>query len=158
MVSPWARRQLATRRRRRHWAIGLGVLGALVVVLAAVTVGVNVRSTSTSGPVTSPSGGGTTTIPASPTTSSAAAPGAPTISALTPSAGPAGQTIIVSGTNLISADGHVEVRFGGQAAPTSCPAPTSCTATVPSSATGGRVLVTVATAAGTSNGLWFTYR
>ncbi|HUO49273.1 MAG TPA: IPT/TIG domain-containing protein [Acidimicrobiales bacterium] len=139
--------------------LGLGFLGAIVVVLAAVTIGVSVHSNSTSAPLTSPSGG-STTVPGSistSSTSSAAAPGAPSISTLTPSSGSAGQAIVVSGTNLMSPDGHVEVRFGGQVAPTSCPTSSACTATVPASPVGARVPVTVGTAAGTSNGLWFTY-
>jgi len=155
MSSP-ASRHLLVARRRRRWAIGLGVLGVLVVVLAAVTVAVNVggSSKSTSSPTTSPEGSTTTT----PSGTSVAAGGAPTISSLTPSTGSAGQVVVVSGTNLVSANGHVEVRFGDLVAPTSCPTQGSCRATVPPSAAGGRVLVTVSTQSGTSNGLWFTYR
>ncbi len=107
------------------------------------------------------------TIPPGPTAPAAAAapapaaatPGAgPELSSMTPGHGTAGQTVVVSGTNLISSDGQVLARFNGEAAGTSCSTPTSCTLTVP--AIGGArstVTVTVTTAAGTSNTLTFSY-
>ena len=84
--------------------------------------------------------------------------GPPVLSALSPSTGAAGQSVIVSGTNFISADGVVQARFGGQLAPTACPVQTSCTVTVPTM-TGSptSVPVTVTTAGGTSNALTFTF-
>ena len=142
--------------------VGLEVLGGIVVVLAAVTVGVSLGGSpsSTSRPMTSPSGsasGTTSTVPATSSTSSAPPAGAPTISAITPSVGTPGPSVAVAGTNLISPGGHVAVRFGDQVAPTSCPTSTACTATVPPSSAGGRVLVTVTTQAGTSSGPWFAF-
>jgi hypothetical protein len=95
----------------------------------------------------------TTTAP------SAATPGAgPELSSITPAQGAAGQTVVVSGANLKSADGQVLARFNGQSAGTSCSAPTSCTLTVPAiSGAPSSVTVTVTTAAGTSNSLAFSY-
>lgn len=84
--------------------------------------------------------------------------GPPVLSALSPSTGAAGQSVTVSGTNFISADGVVQARFGGQLAPTACPVQTSCTVTVPTM-TGSptSVPVTITTAGGTSNALAFTF-
>jgi hypothetical protein len=83
---------------------------------------------------------------------------APLLSALSPHTGGAGQVVVVSGANLMSADGMVLARFGGQEAPTSCPVQTSCTVTVPANvAQGGVVPVTITTDAGTSNALTFDY-
>jgi hypothetical protein len=66
--------------------------------------------------------------------------------------------VVVSGVNLISADGQILARFNGAAAPTRCPTQTSCTVTVPSMGAGpSSVTLTVTTAAGTSNALTFSY-
>ncbi len=103
----------------------------------------------------------TTTAPvaSAPVTTAPPTPGgAPQISSLSPSQGAAGQTVVISGTNLISADGQILARFNGSATQTRCPTQTSCTVTVPdmgSPASG--VPVTVTTAAGTSNALTFQY-
>lgn len=83
---------------------------------------------------------------------------APTLSALTPSGGSAGQSIVISGTNFMSADGRIVARFGAQTAPTSCPVQTSCTVTVPPGAgSPAAVPVTITTDSGVSNTLTFTY-
>jgi hypothetical protein len=105
----------------------------------------------------SPAPGGTT--PAAPAASVPPVVGnAPLLSALSPHTGGAGQVVVVSGANLMSADGMVLARFGGQEAPTSCPVQTSCTVTVPANvAQGGVVPVTITTDAGTSNALTFDY-
>ncbi|HWC39254.1 MAG TPA: IPT/TIG domain-containing protein [Acidimicrobiales bacterium] len=97
----------------------------------------------------------TTTLPPPPATTSG---GGPELSSITPAQGTAGQTVVVSGTNLKSSDGQVLARFNGQPAGTSCPAPTSCTLTVPAiSGAPSSVTITVTTAAGTSNSLAFSY-
>jgi hypothetical protein len=65
---------------------------------------------------------------------------------------------MISGTNLVSADGQILARFNGAVAPTRCPARTSCSVTVPgNSSPASTVSVTVTTAAGTSNALTFSY-
>jgi hypothetical protein len=67
--------------------------------------------------------------------------------------------VVISGTNLISPDGEILARFGGQPAQTRCPVRTSCTVTVPVvGSPASSVPVTVTTAAGTSNTLAFSYR
>jgi len=87
----------------------------------------------------------------------AAGPG-PTLSTLTPSGGSAGQSVVISGTSFMSADGHIVARFGAQTAPTRCPDLTSCTVTVPPLAGPlNAVPVTITTDAGVSNALTFTY-
>jgi hypothetical protein len=66
--------------------------------------------------------------------------------------------VTISGSNFISANGVVVASFNGQEAGTVCPVQTACTVTVPSlGATPGNAVVTVTTAAGTSNGLAFSY-
>jgi len=80
----------------------------------------------------------------------------PSIAAVTPAQGGAGQQVVITGANLFSPDGQVLARFGDEAAPTACASQTTCTATVPPGS--GRVAVTVATQAGTSNAVWFTYQ
>ncbi len=93
----------------------------------------------------------TSTVPA-------AGGGVPVLSALSPSTGVAGQTVVISGANFISADGVVQARFGGQLAPTACPVQTSCTVTVPAmTGSPASVPVTVTTDGGTSNPLTFTF-
>ena len=104
--------------------------------------------------------------PPAPTSTSSAPPssvpatggGPPVLSALSPSTGAAGQSVVVSGANFISADGVIQARFGGQLAPTACPVQTSCTVTVPTM-TGSptSVPVTITTNGGTSNALTFTF-
>jgi hypothetical protein len=106
-----------------------------------------------------PSPSPTSTTPSPSRTSHPTSGGtAPVLSSLSPSAGSAGQTVVVSGSNFMSADGLVEARFGGQVAPTSCPVQTSCTLTVPvMTGPPTAVTVTITTDAGTSNGVTFDY-
>jgi hypothetical protein len=79
---------------------------------------------------------------------------APTITGLSPSSGPVGTTVTISGTNFGSTQGTSTVRFNGTtAAPTSWSA-TSISVPVPASATSGPVVVTVGGVA--SNGVGFT--
>ena len=156
-----AYRELRTRRRRdRFWRAWLFALTLVVVALAAatVTLGVIRHHGSPAPPQASPpvrpagrAGSGTTT-----TSSIPSGPG-PTITALDPSTGSAGQSVTIEGSGLFSADGQVAAYFNGQVVPTTCPSQTSCTATVPAGAPGPET-VTVSTDAGTSNGLTFTYQ
>jgi hypothetical protein len=77
---------------------------------------------------------------------------------LNPSTGVAGQEIVVTGANFISADGLIQASIDGQVAPTSCPVQTTCTVTLPTIAGApSSVPVTITTDAGTSNTLSFTF-
>ncbi|WP_460503929.1 IPT/TIG domain-containing protein, partial [Hymenobacter agri] len=100
----------------------------------------------TTGPVTVTTPGGTSnslaftvTIPAS------------TITALSPTSGPVGTTVIITGTNLAGATG---LTFNGVSAAFTVNSATQLTTSVPVGATTGSVVVT--TPAGPSNGLLFT--
>jgi hypothetical protein len=78
-------------------------------------------------------------------------PTPPSISSLSPTSGPVGTSITITGSNLTGTTG---VRFNGTAATTfTVVNVTTVTATVPTGATSGPV--TVATAIGTSNGVAF---
>jgi hypothetical protein len=143
-------------------------IGAVVVALAAVVIVLNTASrtpSSTPSPTAAgvapghpsiPSGSTTaptTTVPRTPVAGSA-----PEITALTPSSGTAGQSVVISGSGLFSSDGHVQTFFGGQQAPTSCPSQSSCTVIVPVLSGPARgVPVTVTTETGTSNAVSFYY-
>ena len=102
--------------------------------------------------------------------------GPPTVSALQPAHGQAGQQVVISGTGFLSPNGVITAYFGAVTAPTSCSSPTTCTVTVPpplpsgpagapsgsgsaSAATGPgvSVSVTVVTDSGRSNPVSFTY-
>jgi len=82
----------------------------------------------------------------------------PVLSSLTPSRGAAGQSLVISGANFLSANGDIIARFGGEVVPTRCFDQTSCSVTVPVLAgTQSVVPVTVTTVTGTSNALTFAY-
>jgi hypothetical protein len=84
---------------------------------------------------------------------------APAVISLSPAQGGPGQAVTVSGSNFLSADGQIVVRFAGVVASTNCPVQTSCTVVVPTLAGAPRsVRVTVTTESGTSSGLAFEYR
>jgi IPT/TIG domain len=175
------------RRRLKVSVLSLAVVVLLVATALAVTLAtkegpvsspVKVRAatggagtggaatgqTRTGGAATGRASGPAPTAPSStisPPASSVPATGGggpPVLSTLSPSTGTAGQSVVVSGTNFISADGVVQARFGGQLAPTACPVQTACTVTVPAM-TGSptSVPVTITTAGGTSNALTFTF-
>ena len=79
-------------------------------------------------------------------------PPAPTLTSLSPTSGPAGTSVTLTGTNFTGATG---VSFNGTAASTfGVTNATTATATVPAGATSGSVTIT--TPGGTSNGLAFT--
>lgn len=151
------RQLVAARRRNRRWRGGLVALAVIVVGLAVATAAISVANHvvhhgashhSTAPPATSTSSTTTTTTPGT--------GNGPTISAISPNSGAPGDTVTISGTGLISPDGQITAYFGTIAAPTSCPNATTCSATVPAGGP-GPVTVTVATGAGTSNGLSFDY-
>lgn len=73
--------------------------------------------------------------------------------------GAPGEDVVVTGTNLFSADGEILAHFAGAPAPTTCPGQHSCTLVVPVDPTASAtVSVTITTQSGTSNALTFTYR
>jgi IPT/TIG domain len=117
------------------------------------------RSTDHSSHPAPTAGRSTTSAPSAPPPSIPAGRDAvPVLSSLSPSMGVAGQSLVISGANFISADGVVQARFGGQLAPTDCRVQTSCTVTVPAMTTSPTsVPVTITTDGGTSNALTFIF-
>ncbi|WP_280307711.1 IPT/TIG domain-containing protein [Nocardia abscessus] len=81
-------------------------------------------------------------------------PSRPTITSLSPPAGPAsgGNSVVITGTHFI---GPTTVRFGSTATTFTLDSPTRITAIAPPGT--GAVQVTVTTAGGTSNGATYTY-
>ncbi len=130
-----------------------------------VTLPTRPRSTpTTTGPLStgsSPTTGPSPATASSPSTTApppASGPG-PVLSALSPSSGSPGQSVVVVGMGFLSSDGTVLATFDGQVAPTVCPMATSCTLTVPAmSDQPSTVPVTITTASGTSNALSFAYQ
>lgn len=125
---------------------------------------VKAKSTPTERTHTPKRGTATTTSPTAstatpPTASGQGSSSAPVASSVSPASGAAGQTVVVTGRGLYSADGMVTVEIGGQAAPTACSSETTCTVTVPDlGPTPKRVILAIITASGTSNDVTFTYR
>ena len=78
---------------------------------------------------------------------------APTLTSLSPTSGPAGTTVTLTGTDFTSTS---TVSFGGTAATVTYVSSTSLTAPVPAGAGPGVVSVTVSTAYGTTSGINFT--
>jgi hypothetical protein len=79
---------------------------------------------------------------------------APGISSVTPTSGPAGTSVTITGTNLGATQGTSTVTFNGTAATVTSWSATSIATTVPVGATTGNVVVTVDGQA--SNGVAFT--
>lgn len=165
-------------RARERWLVGSVITVAALVV--AASVGLAVSLTGGVGPNPAPStvaAPGQTSRPTptghggvgsagghsatSTTTTSSSVPptpgGAPVISGLAPSSGPAGQGIQVSGGNFLSSSGQIVATFNGQVAHTSCPAQNTCTVTAPSLPGSSSAQVVITTSAGTSNPVTFTY-
>jgi hypothetical protein len=78
----------------------------------------------------------------------------PNISSLSPTHGPAGTPVTISGTHFGTSQGSSTVTFNGVAATVSSWSDTSIVASVPATATTGNVVVTVGGVA--SNGVLFT--
>lgn len=84
-------------------------------------------------------------------------PPPPSLSQLTPTSGPLGTPISLTGSNFGSTQGSSQVRVSGVAATVTSWGGNSITATIPNGVTTGQALpVTVVTSAGTSNALGFT--
>ena len=161
--------------RRLRWAIGIAT-GVLVLMVAALVATANgsdrqpdsqvtattgspgpANSRVQSGPTGAPSGHGGVSF--TPTSTALAKPGgAPTLSALAPASGHAGQTVTVTGSNFLSSSGQISVQIGGQMAPVTCPDQTTCTVVIPPDpGSTSSASVTITTDSGTSNTLIFTY-
>lgn len=83
----------------------------------------------------------------------------PQLTGISPMSGVPGEDVVVTGTNLFSADGEILAHFAGAPAPTTCPGQHSCTLVVPADPTSSATVgVTITTQSGTSNALTFTYR
>jgi hypothetical protein len=72
----------------------------------------------------------------------------PTITSFTPSSGPVGTSITITGTNFV---GMTSVKFNGTTASYTVNSPTLITATVPTGATTGTISVTNSAGPGTSS-------
>ncbi len=133
---------------------------------AGVTLPTRPRSApATTGPLStgsSPTTGPSPATASSPSTTAAPPPASgpgPVLSALAPSSGSPGQSVVVVGMGFLSSDGTVLATFDGQVAPTVCPIETSCTVTVPTmSDQPSTVPITITTTSGTSNALSFAYQ
>jgi IPT/TIG domain len=118
-----------------------------------------VAPTSTPAPTQTPAPT-STPVPTSttaPTPTQTPPPGlvAPTLVSINPASGPAGTQVTLAGTNLI---GVLAVNFGAaQGLLVGCSSGTACSAIAPPAPAGTTVNVTVVSAAGSSNGLPFTY-
>src|SRR5207247_684536 len=78
----------------------------------------------------------------------------PSITSLSPNAGPIGTSVTVSGTNFDNVQGSGTVTFNGTTATPTSWSPSSIAVPVPNGATSGKVVATVNGVA--SNGAYFT--
>ena len=111
-----------------------------------------VPSGATTGPirVTSPAG---SAVSATPFT--VGSNNAPTISGFSPTVGPAGSAVTITGTNFETVPGGNRVAFNGFSGTVSSATATTIGAVVPSSATSGRISVTTPDGRATSTGDFF---
>jgi IPT/TIG domain len=118
-------------------------------------------SSSSSVPSTSRPAATTPTKPVPPRHAEGSSGPAPLVVTVSPSSGVAGQTVVLSGSRLFSADGVISVTFGTVQAPVRCPTETTCDVTVPTLETAGHpstVEIVLSTQSGSSNAVAFTYR
>jgi hypothetical protein len=127
-------------------AVAFNGSSAAFTVTSSTQITATVPSGATSGPVTVTAAGGTATSPTS-FTVTVATP-APTIASFTPTSGPVGTTVTISGTNFTGASA---VAFNGVSATKfTAMSSTQITAMVPNGATSGPVTVTTAGGTATS--------
>jgi IPT/TIG domain/Proprotein convertase P-domain len=118
-------------------AVAFHGVAATFTVNSATKITATVPSGATTGTIAVTTPGGTATSAASFTVT--VLPAAPTVSGFTPSSGPVGTTVTLTGTGLSGATG---VKFNGVAATFTVNSATKITATVPAGATTGQVTVT----------------
>lgn len=100
-----------------------------------------------------------TTKPKSTSTTGAPGGGAPRLVSVTPRHGRPGEVVVVHGVNLFSSNGVVVASVDGHPTGTSCPSRTACRVTIPQLGKAkANVPITIRTAAGTSNAIFFRYR
>ncbi len=127
-------------------AVSFNGTAVTFIVNSATQITATVPAGATTGNVTVTTPGGTSNgLPFA-----VSAP-APTLSSLSPTSGPVGASVVITGTNLT---GATVVSFNGTAATFTVNSATQITATVPAGSTTGNLTVT--TPGGTSNGLPFT--
>jgi hypothetical protein len=115
---------------------------AAILTNSATKITTTVPTGATTGTITVTTGGGTATSP----TTFKVVP-APTISGFSPSSGPVGTTVTISGTNLTKA---TSVKFNGTPATVLTDTAGQITATVPAGASTGSITVTTAGGTATS--------
>jgi hypothetical protein len=113
------------------------------IVNSPTDITAHVPAGATSGPVSVTTPGGTAT-----SSGSFAVIPPPSISSFTPTSGPVGTTVTITGTNFT---GATSVKFNGSAASYTVNSPTSITATVSSGATTGPISVTTPSGTATSS-------
>ena len=102
---------------------------------------------------TGPSATTATTATSAPSTGSG-----PVLTSIEPASGTPGQTIVVTGSNLMSPSGQITAQFGADTSTVACLAQTSCLVVVPpDSAPTATIPLTITTDNGTSNAVTFTY-
>jgi len=112
------------------------------------SISATVPTGATSGPIAVTTGGGTGTSGTSFTVTTSPPPVAPTISSFTPTSGPVGTIVSITGTHFTGAN---TVTFNGATATFSVTSDTSITATVPGGARTGSIAVTTAAGTATSS-------
>ena len=125
-------------------SVTFGGTAAAYVVNSDAQITATVPSGATTGPIAVTTAGGTAT---SSTNFEVTPPGAPTISSFTPTSGPVGTTVVISGTAFTGAS---SVTFNGTGATFTVNSDTQITATVPSGATTGPIDVTTGGGTATS--------
>jgi hypothetical protein len=115
---------------------------AAILTNTATQITTKVPAGATTGTLTVTTGGGTATSPGAFTVVPA-----PTVTSFSPTSGPVGTTVTITGTNL---SGAAALKFHGAAAAILTDTATQITAKVPAGATTGTITVTTAGGTGTS--------
>jgi gliding motility-associated-like protein len=118
---------------------------ATVTASTATSITVTVPAGATTGKITVTVAGNTAT---SATDFTVTVP--PTITSFTPTSGPVGTTVVITGTNFSTTPANNTVQFNGTTAIVTASTATSITVTVPIGATTGKITVTVAGSTATS--------
>jgi hypothetical protein len=124
-------------------AVAFNGIGATISSTTATSVTVTVPAAATTGKITVTTAGGTAT------SASGFTVPAPTISSFTPSSGPVGSSVTITGTGFLASPKTVAFHGTDAGTPTSV-TNTSMTVTVPAGATNGTITVTAPSGTGTS--------